>query len=205
MGRVLVLAMCVGLLSGGCSTIHEELPSQPESSEARGGPPLIPDAPAATPNPAPEPTPLPVDPGGGGASGGLAGSCGQPAPPSISRVSVGELQTQPGRRVLNATPLVGPDGTYCQLIGYTDGRLFCPVRPEGHPEREACEALLVGQATDTGRVGPTWTANGHPCLGRTAGASCQNHPDNQFLVIAYGAGTFEACTSGGTCGRYVVP
>jgi hypothetical protein len=107
--------------------------------------------------------------------------------------------------VLNATPLVGPDGVYCRLIGYSDGRLYCPVRPDGHPEREACEALQVGRATDTGRIGPTWTANGAPCLGRGGAVSCANHPDNQFLAISYGAGIFRACIAGGICGDYVAP
>jgi hypothetical protein len=205
MGKRLCLAVCVCALTGACSTIREELPSQTDSSEALADGSLIPDAPNPTPTPTPEVPPLPADPGGGGGSGVLIGFCGGPAPPSISRVKVAVLNTQPARRVLNATPLVGPDEAYCRLIGYTDGRLFCPVRPEGHPEREACEALQVGRATDTGRAGPTWTADGRPCLGRTGGASCQNHPDNQFLVIAFGTGIFEACTASGTCGRYAAP
>ncbi len=205
MGKRLRLAVCVCVVTGACSTIHEEIPSRPDSSETLADASLIPDAPTATPTPTPEVPP--PDPGSGGesGSGGFVGSCGEPTPPSVSRVTVGVLNTQPARRVLNATPLVGPDGAYCRLIGYTDGRLFCPVRPEGHPEREACEALQVGRASDTGRAGPTWTADGRPCQGKTAGASCQNHPDNQFLVIAYGAGTFEACTAAGTCGRYAAP
>jgi hypothetical protein len=207
MGKHLGLAVCVCVLTGACSTVHEELPSQSETSQALADGSLIPDAPTPTPTPTPGLTAPPAYPGGGdaGGSGGFVGSCGEPSPPSISRVRIGVLHTQTERQVLNSTPLVGPDGAYCRLIGYTDGRLFCPVRPDGHPERQACEALLVGHATDTGRVGPTWTAERRPCRGRTGGASCQNHPDNQFLVIAYGAGTFEACTASGTCGRYVVP
>lgn len=198
MGKRLGLAGCLCVVMGACSTAHEELPTLPGPSEAS----LIPNEPTATPTPPPAVAPLPANPGGGGA-GGLSGSCGPPAPPSISRVNISVLRTQPARRLLNATPIVGPDGAYCRLIGYTDGRLFCPVRPDGHPEREACEAFQVGPATDTGRIGPTWTANGHPCLGNTGGTSCLNHSDNQFLVFAYGAGTFKACTAGGTCGRYV--
>jgi hypothetical protein len=208
MGKCLGMAMvCVCVATGACSTVHEELPTRPGPSEGVSGGPLVPDAPTSPPVPTPEvPVPPPAPGGGGGSgSGEVAGFCGDPAPPSVSRIKIGTLSGRPGRRVLNSTPLVGPDAAYCQLIGYTDGRLYCPVRPEGHPERVACEAAQVGHAADTGRIGPTWTADGQPCQGQTGGASCQNHPDNQFLVIAYGAGTFEACTATGVCGRYVVP
>ena len=113
-----------------------------------------------------------------------------------------------GRRtasLLDSTPLVGPDAAYCRQIGFTDGRLFCPVRPEGHPERLACEAARVGRAADTGRVGPTWSANGKRCNGADGGASCLNHPDNQFLAFAYGAGRFRACAASGVCGEITLP
>ena len=195
-----MISVCV--VAGACSGAPEELPTHPRVADAS----LIPDEPTPNPNPTPEVAPLPANPGGGGGSGtsGLSGSCGEPAPPSLTRVKVTVLNVQPPQRVLDATPLVGPDGAYCRLIGYTDGRLYCPLRPEGHPERSACEALQVGRATDTGRIGPTWTAGGRPCLGRTGGISCLNHPENQFLVITYGTGTFQACIDGGICQRFVV-
>lgn len=195
-----MISVCV--VAGACSGAPEELPTHPRVADAS----LIPDEPTPSPNPTPEVAPLPANPGGGGGSGtsGLSGSCGEPAPPSLTRVKVTVLNVQPTQRVLDATPLVGPDGAYCRLIGYTDGRLYCPLRPEGHPERSACEALQVGRATDTGRIGPTWTAGGRPCLGRTGGVSCLNHPENQFLVITYGTGTFQACIDGGICQRFVV-
>jgi hypothetical protein len=104
------------------------------------------------------------------------------------------------RVLLDATPLVGPDIDYCRAIGFTDGRSFCPVRAEGAPDRQACEALRVGRASDTGRFGPTWSANGRSCQGPEAGASCLNHPENQYQVFAYGQGTFKACTASGVCG-----
>jgi len=85
-------------------------------------------------------------------------------------------------------------------IGFTDGRRFCPPRPEGHPERAACDAALVGAAADTGRIGPTWTVNGQPCVFANG---CENHPTNQFLVFAYAAGTYQACASG-ICGALVL-
>jgi hypothetical protein len=70
----------------------------------------------------------------------------------------------------------------------------------------ACEQLLVGRARDTGRVGPTWTVNGKPCVGTdsTALPRCVNHPDNQYLLFIYGKGRFTGCAEGGACGEIVV-
>ncbi len=207
MRRFLGIALTIVVAAAACKTIREELPTQPEPSDPDAplaGGPMIPAAPTPSPSPTPEDeTPLPADPGGGG--GGTSASCGEPVPPGISRVNVKVFASQPSRVILDATPLVGPDGTYCQLIGYTDGRSFCPVRPAGHPERTACEALRVGSATDTGRIGPTWSAAGRPCQGESGGTSCLNHSDNQYLVYAYGAGTFRACVAGGACGQIALP
>jgi len=105
------------------------------------------------------------------------------------------------RLILDATPLVGPDDAYCRLIGFTDGRRFCPTRPEGSAERFACDAMIVGRAADTGRPGPTWRANGGACV---IDNGCENHPDNQFLAFAYGSGTFQACGASAICGTLVI-
>ena len=94
---------------------------------------------------------------------------------------------------------------YCRAIGFTDGRAFCPVRPEGHPERLACEAAVVGRASDTGRAGPTWSADGRRCTGPDGGTSCLNHRENQYLAFAYGAGVFRACAASGVCGEITLP
>ena len=107
--------------------------------------------------------------------------------------------------LLDSTPLVGPDAEYCRAIGFTDGRTVCPVRMEGNPERSACEALRVGRASDTGRPGPTWSANGKRCDGPDGGTACLNHSENQYLAWAYGSGTFRACAASGVCGELVVP
>jgi hypothetical protein len=106
----------------------------------------------------------------------------------------------PSKYTLDATPLVaGVD--YCAQIGYTDGRSRCPVRPEGHPDRVACETYAVGLARDTGRPGPTWTRNGGLCSDDNG---CENHPDNQYLLWAYEGGSYEACVQNGTCGSLFV-
>jgi hypothetical protein len=105
---------------------------------------------------------------------------------------------------LDSTPIVGPDALYCQAIGFTDGRSLSPIRPEGDPEREACESWRVGKAKDTGRVGPTWSRNGQFCTGAASG--CVNHPENQYQVLVSkgGGGTYTVCAENGACGEVVV-
>jgi len=203
----LVVALC------GCGGGETPPPTRPEPLPDAAS--LIPQAPAPQPTPTPapgatpeDPTPWPAVPGGGGggaAGGGTADSCGEPEPPAVSRLRVNLHSSNGDRMTLDSTPLVGPDVEYCRLIGYTDGRSFCPVRPEGHPERVACEAARVGRASDTGRIGPTWTVDGRPCDGGGDASACQNHPQNQFLAYAWGRATFRACVANGACGALAIP
>jgi len=125
--------------------------------------------------------------------------CGRPFPPPISRVKIKDQYKNDDFWTLNGTPMVGPDVQYCAEIGFTDGRALCPVRPEGHPERIACETWAVGEALDTGRVGPTWYLDGEFCTGPESG--CQN-ADNQYLLWAYESGQYSACASNGACGYF---
>ncbi len=203
------MAVLLALGAFGCGrTITEEPPTAPLPTTSGPLTPVnpIPAAPAPQPTPRPNPTPTPPDEGPPPPSNPPpSGSCGSPTPPPIGRMQVGIHIVGAGRLILDSTPLVGPDRTYCQQIGFTDGRQFCPARPEGHPERFACESGLIGRARDTGRIGPTWTANGAPCLSSGGNPPyCNNHPDNQFLVFAYGSGTFTACAQSGVCGSVVV-
>jgi hypothetical protein len=199
---VLALALAASLVAGSCG--DGEAPTQPERLPNAAA--LIPAAPAPQPTPTPTPgavtddEPVPAIPGGD-----VAGSCGPPVPPPVSQVNVKLHGQQADRALLDATPLVGPDAGYCRQIGFTDGRSFCPVRPEGHPERQACEAARVGRASDTGRPGPTWSANGRPCDGADGAASCVNHPGNQYLAYAWGSGRFRACAASGVCGEISLP
>ncbi len=200
---VLALGFAVGSCGGGGgdTSRHTELPDAAA---------LIPTAPAPAPTSKPSPTPVPEDqvivvtPGGGG-GGTNSGSCGDPVPPPVARFNVKVLSHQADRYTLDSTPLVGPDAAYCARVGYPD-RTFCPVRLEGDPERSACEAAIVGVAGDTGRAGPTWSANGAPCDGNDhGGASCANHGSNQYLAFAWGTGTFRACAESGVCGEISLP
>ena len=204
---VLVALLAVGVLA--CA-----LPDDPDSAEPDPLPqspssvapaPPAPDGNApvlGTPSTAPEPTPeadpgappdtsTPPPPDGSG--------CGEPQPPELLKINIAIHNRGPNFWTLDATPLVGPDPAYCAEIGFTDGRANCPVRPEGHPERTACEAFLVGAAVDTGRPGPTWRRDGSLCNGPSTG--CQNDPENQYLARAFGGGLYTACAQNGICGE----
>lgn len=191
----------------GCHTITEELPTQPTKPPKSGTGVLkvpIPAIPGATPTPAPTPKPTPTpgpaptpEPTATPPPPTKVKGCGSPLPGPITKMGAYVHIRGPNQWILDVTPLVGPDAEYCRTIGFTDGRSRCPVRPEGHPEREACELYSVGYAKDTNRPGPTWTRNGQYCSG---GADCENHPDNQYLLLARQSGYYEACTKDGICG-----
>jgi hypothetical protein len=197
-------AMGLAFVLVGCHSITEELPTQPTKTPASGvltvPIPAIPVAatpapkPTPTPVPAPAPTPTPAPtPIPPSASG-----CGEPLPPPISRFNTKIHIKGANKWTLDATPLVGPNAEYCRKIGFPD-RTICPVRPEGHPERFACETYAVGRAADTRRVGPTWRRDGNLCTGPSSG--CENHEENQYLLLAYASGLYSSCAENGACGE----
>jgi hypothetical protein len=96
------------------------------------------------------------------------------------------------RKVLDSKPLVVNVDHYCDKVGFGDWK-FCDTRPEGHPERVACDYLVTGKAEDTGRWGPTWFYGSDLCA--YSPESCANHPSEQFMAISRANGTFEACAS----------
>lgn len=126
----------------------------------------------------------------------IGSGCGLPYPPPVSRFNCKVHIKGPEYYTLDSTPIVGPDGEYCAALGYTDGRTLCPIRPEGAPDREACENWRVGKAKDTGRPGPTWTkADGSYCTGKESG--CQNQPDNQYQLWTYVSGCYTVTAENG--------
>lgn len=178
-----------GLFLAPLSLLAAACGSETSQSPALAGPaPVVATPISPTPSPTPDPTIPPPDSG-----------CGKPYPPPIGRVDV-KVHLK-GREFLtmDSTPLAGPDNLYCWEIGYRDNRRFCPVRPEGHPERAACENWAVGNARDTGRPGPTWTLGDAPCTGPVSG--CENHPENQYLLKVYKYGVYLACVRNGVCGE----
>jgi hypothetical protein len=164
-------------------------PTPPTPSSIAAAPPPSP-SPAAPEEPPPTPEPD-LDPS----------ACPSPKPPPLARIDVGVLIVGVNRLILDATPIVGPDPDYCEAIGYTDRRRYCPPRPEAHPDRAACDSLLMGRAEDTNRYGPRWFVNDRGCVNYAVRPPfCVNHPENQFLVQAFGAGQYEACSRSGVCG-----
>ncbi len=204
-------AITAGAMLLGCHTITEELPTEPTEAEKPASTgiltvpiPALSVATAATPapspdpssppnpDPTPEPTPEPKDEPPPEDTGG----CGEPLPPPIQSANVKTHFKRAAKWTLDSTPLTG-GWEYCKEIGFRDGRNNCPVRPEGHPERKACEAWAVGNAEDTGRTGPTWLRDNKHC----DGSACENSPTNQYQVFAYKNGTYKACVKSGACGR----
>lgn len=210
MRSLLVLLLGAGLLA--CALPEDQGPAEPDPvpegpSTAAPAPPVSGDgpvlgSPSTTPEPAPEADPGEPQSGASPPPPPDASGCGEPVPPDLLKINVAIHLRGANAWTLDATPLVGPNPAYCATIGFTDGRANCPVRPEGHPEREACEALLVGVAMDTGRPGPTWGRNGSRCTGGASG--CENDPENQYLLRAVAAGLYTACARNGICGERTV-
>jgi len=150
----------------------------------------------------PAPTPTPVQP--------LA--C-NPAPPPLYGFRLSIRDASGYRKTLAAKPLVTNADDYCGKVGFDPNQSFCATRPDSDPLLAACDAAAVGRAKDTGRPGPTWFYEGGPCTTNTAEQGCENHPSDQFLVIAKGSGEFAACAAdaitvdpdGSRCGVIQVP
>jgi hypothetical protein len=156
-----------------------------------------PNSPVATLPPAPAPTPVPTptpDP--------FTAKC-VPTPPPIHGMKLKVQVDQGYRKLLDSKPIVQNLDGYCAKMGFSASAPYCDTRPEGDPLREACDALAVGKAEDTGRYGPTWSFNDQPCADAgSASEGCLNHSDNQFMVIAKGPGIYLACPAEGPCGSY---
>ncbi len=120
-----------------------------------------------------------------------------PTPPPLYGISVKVWEPSiPTRWIIDTNAQVINVDHYCGRTGQPDNT-FCLTRPEGDPQRVACDYLAVGQAADTGRWGPSWLFDGKPCdmPGHPTGAPCANDPNNQFRAIAKGSGNFQACAS----------
>jgi hypothetical protein len=211
MRRSLVLLLAAGLVAVGCALPEDQGPVEPDpvpegpSTVAPAPPPgngadLVLGSPSNTPEPEATPEPDPdAPPDTSPNPPPEASGCGEPSPPDLLKIKVNVHIKGPNSWTLDATPLVGPDPEYCAAIGFRDGRANCPVRPEGHPEREACETFLVGVAADTGRPGPTWKRDGSLCTG--PGSGCRNDAENQYLLKAIASGLYTACAQSGLCGE----
>ena len=143
-------------------------------------PPTSP-TPAPTVAPTPQPTPTPLAPL----------TC-DPTPPPLHGVKVKVHSDSGFRKTMDSRPLVVDIDNYCQRTGQ-DG-YFCFTRLEGDPQQADCDRMAMGIA-DTGRYGPTWTFDDVPCTDDGSEPGCYHHPSNQFLVIAKGDGSVQACAA----------
>jgi hypothetical protein len=121
-----------------------------------------------------------------------------PTPPPLYRIRVKvHAHHGPGRWTLDSRPeVINVDG-YCEAHTGAGGD-YCFAAAEGAEDAVDCDKMAVGQATDTGRWGPTWgykPDGGSPPQPCQDGANpgCWNHDDNQFLVAAKGVGVYQAC------------
>lgn len=156
---------------------------------------------SATPTPAPTPTP-----------NAFAAACGTPLPPLSAsygyRVKV-QLEPRPALKVLDASPLVR-DPDYCASAGFP-GTTTCNTRPEGHPQRDACDHYISG-VSRSGRPGPDWfhviNNQNVGCSGMgqpEAGASCGLKESSQYAADISAAGKYRACSSAtNQCGVCVI-
>jgi hypothetical protein len=138
----------------------------------------------------PTPTPLP-------APAGIvlpAGMVCNPTPPPMLRMKFAAWREHGDGMILDSKPIVPNVDHYCERVGFGDWK-FCDTRPEGNPERAACDYLVTGKAEDTGRWGPTWFYGNDLCA--YSPDSCANHATEQFMAVAKTTGTFEACAADG--------
>jgi hypothetical protein len=153
-----------------------------------GGEPQSPTAPkqpvVAAPTPATTPTPssavvLP------------SGMVCDPTPPPLLRLNIKIHARDGNRTILDSKPVVTNVDGYCDRVGFGDWK-FCDTRPEGHPQRAACDYLATGKA-ENGRWGPTWFLGMDNCGAKPE--ECADHPNEQFMTIAKKKGTYEACAN----------
>jgi hypothetical protein len=142
-------------------------------------------APTPTPTPVPVPTPTPTP---------SEIACGKPTPPPLHTFRVKVHSDMGYKKILDSRVLVGRDAAYCASLGYPGD--ICVVRDENAPDAITCGNLVAGLSSQTGRYGPNWYWNGEPCRPVGEGGDdpgCRQHPTNQFMVFAFGPGTFTAC------------
>jgi hypothetical protein len=171
------LLAVTGIFSIGCGG-----PSPVTSNPAGPAPP------AATPTPVPTPsaTPAPAET-----------ACGKPSPPPLYSFRVKVHLDLGYKKVVDSRVMVGRDAAYCGELGY--GGDICVVRDENAPDAVTCGNLVAGVASQTGRYGPNWFWNDQPCRPAGEGGDapgCKQHPTNQFMIFAFGPGTYSACGDG---------
>ena len=93
-------------------------------------------------------------------------ACVNPPAQPVNSCAVKEHTKGPIWTTIDSTFKVH-DAAYCAAIGFTDGRIDCPVRQEGDPLRATCEAEVVGTPVySTAIPGAEPDPSGNPYLFR---------------------------------------
>jgi len=150
------------------------------------------------------------------------GSCPSPVPPRVWTAETlpdGWGENEIGRprwlllcvrhgRVIDCTPQVAPQAwDYCESIGMgttADGqrRGGCPVRNEGVPEREACEAYITGGGTRLQTCAAARAADPDETCQPIAGATCERAGGNPLQFVP-NDGQCRLCSADGkVCGEF---
>jgi len=156
--------------------------------------------PITTPSPTPTPvvvaTPTP-DP-----LAALKAQCGDPTPGPLYGMKLSVQLDNGFRKLVDSKPVIdnvgrGTPDAYCGKAGFDPNARYCETRPEGNAQRAACDILVVGTASDTGKNGPTWSKDGQPCVaaGSETDPGCTNYDANQFMAVSRGPGDMLACAS----------
>ncbi len=124
----------------------------------------------------------------------VGSGCYRPFPPPLYKMNCRDYLNGGDHHVIDSTPIV-VDPTYCAAVGYTDGRMQCAIRPDGAPDRAACENWRVGTAQDTGRIGPTWTRRDEGTFCTDVESGCRNSPNSQYQLLAYKPGWYRVCSN----------
>ena len=171
-----------------------------------GGSPSSP-TPARSPVVVASPTPVPTPTPAKSATLPPGMVCGYPTPPPMLRMNVKIHGYEGSRIVFDSKPIVPNTDGFCDKAGFGDWKYY-DTRPEGSPERTACDYLVTGISSQTDRWGPTWYYNGKPC--GSDPTLCAHHPSEQFMTIGKAPGTYMACAAdtrpvadgGSRCGTY---
>jgi hypothetical protein len=143
-----------------------------------------------------------------------AGLSCSPTPPPLYGIGIKVHAGDGTRNVLDSRPVVWDTDDYCERTGQGSG-YFCYARVEGDPQAPDCDRMAVGRAQN-GNWGPTWFWESRLCPTDT-NPGCSDYPaGNQFMLIAKGPGTYEACAAaniplssdpekpGSRCGRCLI-
>lgn len=106
--------------------------------------------------------------------------------PDVVKFRLHDKGDRPKGRLVDATPISGPDEEFCARMGFLDpdgsGQSFCPLGQEGSLQRSQCESLN----------GPyIWTLDGVVQDDLVDG--------NQLQVALHGLGIAKICARNGAC------